>query len=295
MAGPQSALTPAVNPSVVPAVVEDPGAPAELIHGGPASPAHGQWEWDNPVPWAVQQGLDLTGQDPTVDGSLIGGVPPGAPAGIDYDAWADPTATYSHAAPWPADHTGGAVNDRDLIAGQLEANRAAHSVDSGDPAAFTQQLQGAPAVKMPWEITPDYVSSGDPGAVPVGGLTGNNHTGWDRYAGWAVPGENINRYGFDSAHVIRPTPGPGAHVPVPDDTTMGAQRALVMNVPGRYGLSYPTGPGSPFAGQTAGVGYDIGAAEIGVPSDYSPPPDAPTNPPLADTGATPWGWSGLGY
>jgi hypothetical protein len=190
----------------------------------------------------------------------------------------------------------GSVNDRQLTAEQLEANRAAHSIDSGDPAAFTEQLQGAPSAKMPWETTPDYVSSGNPASVPVGGLTGNNHTGWDRYAGWTEPGDNLNRFGFDSAHVTRFTPAPGARVPVPDDTTMGMQRPLVMNVPGRYGYQYPTGPGSPFAGQTAGVGYDLGAAEIGVPSDYTPPPDAPTNPPL-DAGAAPapWGWSGLGY
>jgi hypothetical protein len=299
MAGPQSALIPAVNPSLTPAVAEDPGAPAELIHGGPASPEHGNWEWDNPVPWAAQQGLDLAGQDPTAEGSLIGAVPPNAPPGTDLDAYADPTATLSHGAPWPADHTMGAVNDRDATAVQAEANRAAHSIDSGGPAAFTQQLQGAPASKMPWENSPDYVSAGNPASVPVGGLTGNNRTGWDRYAGWAVPGDNLNRYGFDSAHVTRFTPAGPAHVPVPDDQTMGVQRPLVMNIPGRYGHQYPTGPGSPFAGQLAGTGYDIGAGEIGVPSDYVPPPDPLTNPPLAEASPAaapaPWGWSGLGY
>jgi hypothetical protein len=30
----------------------------------------------------------------------------------------------------------------------------------------------------------------------------------------------------------------------------------------------------------AGVGNNVGAAEIGVASDYTPPPDSPTNPPI---------------
>ena len=98
--------------------------------------------------------------------------------------------------------------------------------------------------------------------------------------------------GMDQAHIHRQNPA--GQVPVPLDTTQGAQRPMVMNVPGRYG-SYPVGSGSPFYGQLPGVGNDTGAAEIGVPSDYTPPPDAPTNPAITsqNAGQPAWGLEGV--
>lgn len=291
-----------LTPTVTPTVVMDPQEGPDEVYGGPYNPVHGQWEWDNPVPWSIQQGLDLGSQPvPGTPGGLVAGhnMPPVAGAGQAQHAYADPTATFSHNAPWPHVHipNSGAVNDDVATARQSEANQALHSIDTGDPHAFTTNLQGAPAEKMPWEIYPEYVSSGLAQGTDVGGLTGNNRTGWDRFAGWTAPGDNINRFGFDSAHVTRFTPNDNAQVPVPLDTMQGAQRPMVMNIPGRYG-SYPVGQGSPFAGQLPGVGNDTGAAEIGVASDYSPPPDAPTNAPIqqtAGTAAPVWGVTGLGF
>jgi hypothetical protein len=279
-----------LTPAVTPAAVTNPGATAPQIHGGPVNPAHAAWEWDTPVPWAVQQGLDLSGQGPTVEGSLISQVPAGAPAGSDPDGYADPTATLSHGAPWPSAHIpdSGAVNNAAAAAEQSIANMALHSIDSGDPAAFT--TQPVPGHKMPWNLSPDFNSQGAERGPDVGDLTGNNRTGWERFNGWAVPDENLNAHGFDQAHVHRQNPA--GEVPVPLNTTQGAQRPLVMNVPGRY--EYPTGPGSPFAGQVPGVGNDYGAAEIGVASDYAPPPDSPTNPVLAAPAGDPaWGLEGV--
>lgn len=293
MAGTQG-LT-GLTPTVTPTAVTDPGVTLDpSVMGGPYNPAHGDYEWDDPVPWIIQQGVDVSGQAPTVQGSLLAQAPPGAPAGTDPDSYADPTATLSHGAPWPHVHilNSGAVNDARATAEQAAANAVLHSLDSGDPAAFTTNLQGAPADKMAWNLQPDYNTSGATEGVDPGGLTGNNMTGRDRFEGILVPGDNLNRYGFDQAHIHRQNPA--GDMPVPLDTTQGAQRPMVMNVPGRYG-SYPVGGGSPFTGQLPGVGNDTGAAEIGVPSDYAPPPDPPSNPALqsADTGQPVWGWDGI--
>lgn len=244
--------------------------------GGPYNPVHGQYEWDNPVPWVVQQGLDLSSQPaPSVEETLLGHVPANPVAGTDPQSYADPTATMSHAAPWPWEHIpdSGAVNNRVATAQQAAANAALHSYDDGTAASFTTNRQ-APTHKMPWNLAPDYNSQGLPEGTDVGQLDANNMTGRDRFVGLTAPGDNINRFGFDQAHVHRQNPA--GEVPVPLNTTQGKQRPMVMNVPGRY--EYPTGAGSPFAGQLAGVGNNVGAAEIGVPSDYVPPPDPPTNP-----------------
>jgi hypothetical protein len=222
-------------------------------------------------------------------------VPPNALPGSDPQSYADPTATGSHGAPWPWQHIpdSGAVNDAEVTAWQSYANAELHSIDSGDTAAFTQQP--VPGNKMPWNLTPDYNTSGAPTGNNVGDLAMNNHTGRDRFAGDVVAGDNLNQYGMDGAHIHRQNPA--GEVPVPLDNTQGAQRPMVMNVPGRYG-SYPVGEGSPFQGQIPGVGNDVGAAEIGVPSDYTPPPDPPSNPALAaaSTASSPvWGVTGLGF
>lgn len=268
-----------VNPVVTPAAVLQPGVELDpSVMGGPYNPAHGQYEWGDPVPYSIQQGLDLTGQGPTVEGALLGDVPGVDPAGTDPMSYADPTATLSHAAPWPYAHIedSGAVNNRDVTAAQSMANMELHSYDDGTVASFTTNLQAPTGHKMPFGLSPDYNSQGLETGTDVGQLDGNAMTGRDRFQGRLVPGDNLNRFGFDQAHVHRQNPM--GEVPVPLDTTQGNQRPMVMNVPGRY--QYATGPGSPFAGQLAGVGNNVGAAEIGVPSDYTPPPDAPTNPSL---------------
>jgi hypothetical protein len=272
-----------VNPTVAPAVVMQPGVTLDpSVMGGPYNPVHGQAQWDNPEPWSVQQGVNLAGQGPTVTPGIIGDTPDTPTAGTDPDSYADPTSTMSHNAPWPHEHIadGGAVDNRMATAAQSAANARLHAYDDGTAASFTTNLQAPTGHKMPFNLSPDYNSQGLPEGADVGQLDGNNMTGRDRFVGLTAPGDNINRFGMDQAHVHRQNPA--GQVPVPLDTTQGHQRALVMNVPGRY--QYPTGKGSPFAGQLAGVGNNVGAAEIGVPSDYTPPPDAPTNPAIAQQG-----------
>jgi hypothetical protein len=269
-----------VNPTVTPTVVTQPGLELDpSIMGGPYNPVHGQAQWNNPEPWSIQQGVDLSGQAPTVAGDLIGDTPGTDVAGSDPNSYADPTATLSHAAPWPYRHIAdsGAVDNRDATAAQSMANAELHAYDDGTAASFTTNLQAPTGHKMPFDISPDYNSQGAPAGVDVGQLEANNGTGRDRFTGMLEAGDNLNQYGFDQAHVHRQNPA--GEVPVPLNTTQGRQRPLVMNIPGRY--EYPTGNGSPFAGQVAGVGNNVGAAEIGVPSDYTPPPDAPTNPQIS--------------
>jgi hypothetical protein len=296
-----------LTPTVVPTIVEDPGVTLDpSVLGGPYNPAHGDAQWDmgqgSPYPWMIQQGLDQSQIPvPGVESDMLAQVPPNPIADVDPDGYADPTATLSHGGPWPYQHipNSGAVDNAEVTAMQSLANAELHSIDSGVPASFTTQPM--PTHKMPWELSPDYVTSGAPTGNNVGDLAMNNHTGLDRFAGDVVAGDNLNRFGMDSAHVVRQTPVADQRhlMAVPLDTTMGAQRPMVMNVPGRYG-SYPVGEGSPFAGQLPGVGNNVGAAELGVPSDYQPPPDPPTNPALASTGSNSysppvWGVSGLGF
>jgi hypothetical protein len=180
-----------------------------------------------------------------------------------------------------------------VTAAQASANAALHSIDSGVPASFTTNrlAPGGPG-KMPWNLSPDYNSQGADAGVDPGGLTGNNMTGRDRFEGLLAAGDNLNQFGMDQAHIHRQNPA--GNVPVPLDTTQGAQRPMVMNVPGRW--EYPTGAGSPFAGQIPGQGNDVGAAEIGVASDYTAPPDPPTNPSLQSQTANQvpaWGLDGI--
>src|ERR1017187_782577 len=293
---PNGGLVPETVPNIVtqPGVVLDPS-----VMGGPANPTHGNAQWDMgtgyPTPWAIQQGLDLSNQPALGDATMLGGTPSNLPPGSDPEQYADAAVTLSHAAPWPSVQLPGtgSISDPEAAAIRQEYLASLHAVDAGDTRVNSHNLQGAPVTKTPWDLTPNYVSSGDPLAVDLGALTGNNHTGRERHAGWTAPGANLNTDGMDSAHVTRQNPG--GNIPVPDETMQGAQRPMVMNVPGRY-QSYAVGAGSPFAGQIPGVGGDVGAAEIGVPTDYIPPPDAPTNPAqTAPSGPPVWGYSGLGY
>jgi hypothetical protein len=298
--GPLAALGGLV-PEATPVAVTQPGIVLDpSVMGGPYNPAHGEAQWEMgtgyPTPWAIQQGLDLSNQPATAEGSLTATPPQGLPAGQDPNQFADAAITGSHGAPWmqPGEMPPiGSISDPEAYAARQQYMALLHSVDTGDVAASSTNLQASVSGKMPWGLSPDYVSSGAPEGPNVGDLTGNNRTGRNRFGGWAAPGDNLNTDGMDSAHVVRENPA--GNVPVPLDTMQGAQRPMVLNIPGRYG-SYPVGTGSPFAGDIPGVGNDVGAAEIGVPSDYQPPPDAPTNPVLAVPAGTPvWGWTGLGY
>jgi len=295
MAAPQG-IAPAVRTQAATAVITDPGAPAPEIHGGPANPAHGQWTWEPGgslwLPWEVVPGGP--GLAPAnVAGPLIGDIPPDAPAGQDPDAYANSTMTRSHAAPWPHEHIAntGSVSDREAYAELVRANAALHSLDSGDPASFTFQPTSTHVEE--WQRF-GWVSPGEGGLeLPGRQMIGNANTGFRRDSGWTAEGENLNRYGMDSSHVSRYRAT--GDIPVPPNSTQGAQRALQIQP--AHVRSYPVGEGSPFEGQVPGVGADYSAGYTGLASDYQPPPDPPTGPSLQSaqpSAPAPWGAEFLG-
>jgi hypothetical protein len=272
--------------------VTDPGAAADEIHGGRADPAHGQYEWDQepfPLPWQVQPRWTKD-QAPVVAPDMLGYQAPVASQEQDPQAYADPTATFSHGGPWPLSVSDYASLAREQTADQSALNEANRSLDSGVPASFTAWPPPA-VVKMEWERSPDYTSAGSDQLGDPGTLTGNNRTGWVRGQGWTTPGENINRFGFDSAHVSRFAPGSPAYIPVPDERMMGAQRPMLVQLDGRH--TYPIAAGSPFEGDTPGSFVTPGGELTGLPSDYQASPDPPTGPAFSRYPDEPvWGFSG---
>ncbi len=250
-----------------PVIITDPGAPPEIIHGGPANPSHGQYTWVEPpvMPWLYQPGVSTA--DATVDAALLGDLPPTAGAGNDPTLYSAPTETGSHAAPWPAFGTAdGAVNDRQVTADRLAAMQDIRASDDGGAEAFTTIVPVA--TQMPWATEADYVTAGQTILQPVGDqLTGQ--VGFDRVQGTPA----LNADGFDSAHVNRPR----AVGDVPGNYLWldGRQRPMLVQIAGRQ--SYPVGPDTPFAGQVPGVGAVAGAVLTGLPPVYQAPPFPPSD------------------
>jgi hypothetical protein len=291
VAAPQG-VAPAVAPVTRTAVITDPGATPPQIHGGPANPAHGQYTWEDDgsmwLPWEVVPGGPGL-MAASVDTALIGSVPPSAEPGFDPDAYANSTMTLSHGAPWPHARVPdiGNVSDREAAAAQSQANMALHSVDSGDPAAFT--TQPIPSTRGDWERM-GYVTAGESGLeLPGPQMIGNANTGFRRDSGWTEPGDNLNQYGMDSAHVSRYRDV--GEFPAPPNSTQGSQRPLTISP--ASSRSYPVGEGSPFEGQVPGYGTEYSAGWTGIPSDYQASPDAPTGPALSTqqpAGGPVWGY-----
>jgi hypothetical protein len=293
--------------------IANPGATADVIHGDRADPAHGQYEWDVepfPLPWEIQPRWSGS-PAPVVAPEMLGdNDPPVAGQEDDPDAYADPTATFSHGGPWPLAVSDYASTRIEQTAEQSTANEANRSLDSGVPESFTEWPPPT-ADKMEWERSPDFTSPGSDRLGDPGTLTGNNRTGWVRGQGWtgndpldrsprpgapaytAVGGAggNLNGYGFDSAHVSRFAPGSPAYIPVPDASMMGAQRPMLVQLDGRH--TYPVAGGGPFDGQTPGMFVTAGGELTGLPSDYAASPDPPTGPAFSMIPAEPvWGFNG---
>lgn len=260
--------------------VTDPGAPPALIHGGPAEPVHEHAFWENglaPYPWIYQPGIatppgsasGLEGPDPD---------PARLPAGTDPYAWADPTSTGSHGAPWPSFGVADGTVAPDPMAWQQAFSFDAHGIDAGDAQARSTQADYV--TKLPFLAEADLVSPGVTGLEPVPAqLMANPKTGRDRVQGYAP----VNEYGFDSAHVYRAR-GEG-HVPGDFLWLGGAQRPMVIQQLGRQPWQYPTGPDSYFPGQVPGRGSVDGATLTGLPAAYQPPPEPPAG--TLDTAAAP--------
>lgn len=259
-----------------------PAADAATMHGGPANPAHGEAFWPDPYryPWTYQPGIPTSGAASVPAGLPADGVPPVLGAGTDPYAYANPTATGSHNAPWPRFGTADlAVSDRDEAARRQLQNTADRGLDTGDPERF----QTAPDAtsKMPWGFEADFVTIGQTILQPVPDQM-RGQAGRDRIQGTPP----LNEYGFDSAHITRPRAG--GHVPGGFLWLRGAQRPMTVRPAGRQ--TYPVGTGSYFEGQNPGAGSVDGAVLSGLPAAYTPPPLPPTGNAL-DTSSAPPVWS----
>jgi len=273
-----------LQPAVGAIVVVDPGAAPEVIHGGTANPAHGQYEWANPAPYPWMYWPATSGGAASVPADVLGTVPGELPAGDDPSLYASSTETGSHAAPWPSFGVAdSAVNDREQGAFRAMASAELHALDTGQAAAFNEQAFTW-GDRMAWGLPLDYTSAGETILQPVPGQM-QGQLGRDRVQGTPP----LNSYGFDSAHVLRfgPDPATGS-VPGGFLWLDGSQRPMVIEPAGRQ--TYPVGAGSPFAGQVPGVGDPTGAILSGLPTGYSSPPEAPTASSYPGQGTT-WSWS----
>jgi len=265
-----------------PTVVSNPAASAAEVQGGPAHPAHGQYEWGATPRYAWQAAGATAAEGAATLPASAGDVPAGLPAGTDPYSFMDPLATGSHGAPWPSFGVGdSAVNSRDQAAARQTANQDLHA--AADVPMMRRMGTMLPAnQQMDFTLEADYVSSGESMLEPVPGQLRGIY-GRDRIQGYAL----LNEHGFDSAHVTRPRRSgtiPGNYLWLD-----GSQRPMIAGHAGRQ--SWPVGPGSPFAGQVPGTGSVAGAALQGLPPGYVPPPPPPSGPPLPSGGTSSYGWS----
>lgn len=263
-------------------------SPAEQF-GGPVDPRHARplledpfaypWEAYPAIPYAAPEASGMTGGHPE---PLPAGTGAADPA-LDLNA---PTATRSHAAPWPAlsvaDSDGGVETYQ--RAAQVSAEIHGIRMQSGNA-----RLYGDPAPPPPPVDHFQYNSEGVTnlaGAMPkqLRGLRG-----LDSVQGFAPQ----NSYGFGGAGVF--------------DRKITSGRGLLgyrfwMKPGGRPMVIQPvggdvrqgTGPGSPFAGQDPAAVYGTQGAVLQVPQaqpSYSPAPDpyvAPAYPGGGESGWSEW-------
>ena len=267
---------------LVPSVVASPAATAAEVQGGPANPAHGQYDWGATPLYAWQAGGATAAEGAAPLPASTGEVPGSLPASQDPYAYMNPLATGSHGAPWPSFGVeDSVVNSRDQAAARQSANQDLHA--AADVPMMRRMGTMLPAnQQMDLELEADYVSSGESMLEPVPGQLRGIY-GRDRIQGYAL----LNEHGFDAAHVTRPRRSgkiPGNYLWLD-----GAQRPMVAGHAGRQ--TWPVGQGSPFWGQTPGTGSVSGAALQGLPPSYTPPPPPPTGPALAPAPAPSYGWS----
>lgn len=265
-----------------PVIVTDPGASPQETHGGPANAAHGQQFWEQPprYPWLLY-GADPALGAATADTALLGQGPEQLPAGADSALGKQAVFTGSHGAPWPSFGVeDSVVSDREQAARRQQLNQDLRALPMEDD--LRRRGTSGYGNKMELAVEADYVTAGQALLQPVPGQM-RGQMGRDRVQGFAP----LNSYGFDSAHVRRPRYR--SRIPGNFAWLTGRQRPMIVNAVGRQ--TYPVGEGSPFEGQVPGVGSVDGAILTNLPPTYSPPPPAPTGPPVSSEGDPAWGWS----
>lgn len=249
-------------------VYSDPMATAEEKLGGPADPKHAiAGETASPYPWEQYPGESHGPYG--VENEILGMEADQYITGHGYLSQ-DPTADLqpiTRAANWPkglpmstdpAEVGARRVESAEIHAQNMGGSREALYL----PTANAQQDEW---VEL-WDVAPGEMIPPQP-AMPDQ-LKTTGMMGWastDRNASFA----RQNGYGFDSAHMHRRYAAgsiPGNYMWMEPGS-----RPLVKSIPGTANI--PTGPDSPFHGQSGATGYDPqGAALMDLPVDYSPPP-----------------------
>jgi len=260
---------------------QEPEAPPEVVHGGPADPAHGRFG-EQAVPYSWQSQLTnyagFSGPYGQENGLLD--EPSdyyGDPAGrLGQNPYGDQTPYRGHAAPANVTLSGPLPSQYDAVNFQLVQGAENRSVDLGASRSRTLTRFGdaqQDAWTEIWDVTQDHDLYG-PAPAPVSVASGGYGTN-DRTSNIL---RKENRYGFDEGHHHRRY----ANGSIPGNYMWmrPGSRPLVKHF---AGVSRPaTGPDSPFTGDDIGATFGIqGAVLQVVPSEYQSPPSpqlaAPVN------------------
>lgn len=246
-----------------------PEAPAEVIHGGPANPYHGQpGEAAEPYPWEAYAGSWGHPTGPLgAENELLGDTPDTmtfAAGMLSDDPTADHTPYRTHAAP----HITGVetTTGPDAAARRLAQSAEVHGISTNagasrlyDPTMLAQQDN--------WEHFYNVVPGEDmvpqiPGQVSAqaNGFGVKDRTS-NEYA-------SRNKYGFDSSHRMRRYAT--GSVPGNYMWMRPGQRPMIKTLPGPARPA--VGPG-PFQGQDTSQPFNVeGAILQDSPTEYTAPP-----------------------
>lgn len=260
---------------------EFPQAPPEVVHGGPANPAHGEHgEQAIPYSWESQL-VNYTGHTGPygAENGFLGDerIADGMPAGmLTADPYADLTPYLGHAAPVNVTLSGRLPSQYDAINAQLVQGAENRSVDLGGSRKMSlTELGDAQQDDWTgiWDVTQGsevYPPVPAPVSTAVGGFGVNDRS------------SNIlrkqNSFGFNEGHHHRRF----ATGPIPGNYMWmrPGSRPMIKHAAGTARPA--TGPDSPFYGQDLGETFGIqGAVLMQVPTEYQPPPSpqlaAPVN------------------
>lgn len=257
-----------------------PEAPPEVVHGGPADPAHSEWgEQAQPYSWESQL-TNYTGFTGPYgpENQLLGDTDDlhGMSAGtLGKDPYADLTPYRTHAAPTNVTLSGPLPSQYDAINQELIQGAENRSTDLGASRKASLTELGN-AQQDNWHEIWDITQGDD--KYPA-------NPAWNGYAQFGIgvndrtsnPLKKQNAYEFDQGHhhrryAVGSIPGnymwmkPGSRPQI--KTVAGPARP-------------PTGQDSPFSGDDLGASFGIqGAVLVEVPQEYQPPPGPQLNGPV---------------
>jgi len=259
----------------------EPQSPPEIVHGGPADPAHGNWgEQAQPYSWQSQM-FPYPGKTGPLgpenqllgDEEALGGMDAGT---LGHDPYGDFTPYRGHAAPTNVTLSGALPSQYDAVNQQLVQGAENRSVDLGGSRAMSLTQFGDGVQddwREIWDVS-DEATKYPAGTAPTGfagfGFGNNDRT--------VNPLRKVNQYAYNMGHHHRRFAAgsiPGNYM-----WMQPGSRPMVKTMAGPARPAI--GVNSPFEGQDLGETFGIqGAVLVEVPSEYQPPPSpqlvAPVN------------------